>query len=46
MLLADALYTNYTAKDSPLADRPDKLNSEDRNKIYDIIDAMIKHSSN
>lgn len=46
MLLADVLYTTYAVKDSLLADKLDKLSSEDRTKIYDVIDTMIKHSSN
>ena len=46
MLLADVLYTSYSVKDSLLADKLDKLNPEERTKIYDVIDTMIKHSSN
>ena len=46
MLLVDVLYTNYAVKDSLLADKLDKLSTDDRNKIYDVIDTMIKHSSN
>ena len=46
MLLADVLYTYYAVKDSLLADKLDKLSTDDRNKIYDVIDTMIKHSSN
>lgn len=45
MLLVDVLYTNYAVKDS-LLDKLDKLSADDRNKIYDVIDTMIKHSSN
>ena len=46
MLLADVLYTSYAVKDSLLADKLDKLSSDERAKIYDVIDTMIKHSSN
>ena len=46
MLLADVLYTTYAVKDSLLADKLDVLSSADRAKIYDVIDTMIKHSSN
>lgn len=46
MLLVDVLYTNYAVKDSLLADKLDKLSTDDRSKIYDVIDTMIKHSSN
>ena len=44
MLLADVLYHNYAVKDSLLADKLDKLNADDRTKIYDVIDTMIKHA--
>ena len=37
MLLVDVLYTNYAVKDSLLADKLDKLSTDDRNKIYDDI---------
>ena len=29
-----------------IADKLDKLSSDERTKIYDVIDTMIKHSSN
>lgn len=45
MLLVDVLYTNYSVKDSLLAEKLDKLNPDDREKIYDVIDTMIKHST-
>ena len=46
MLLADVLYMNYDVKDSLLADKLDKLSPDERAKIYDVIDIMIKHSVN
>lgn len=45
MLLADVLYNGYEAKDSLLSEKLNKLNSDDREKIYDVINTMIKHSS-
>ncbi len=45
MLLADTLYSGYAVKDSLLADKLDKLSAADRNKIYDVIDTMIRHAS-
>ena len=45
MLLADVLYSTYTVKDSLLAEKLDKLEADDRKKIYDVIDTMIKHST-
>lgn len=45
MLLVDVLYNGYTVKDSLLAEKLDKLSPEDREKIYDVLDTMIKHSA-
>lgn len=44
MILADVIDTGYTVKDSLLAEKLDKLSVEDRTRIYDVIDAMVKHS--
>ena len=45
MILADVIETGYAVKDSLLAEKLDKLSSDDRAKIYDVIDAMLKHST-
>ncbi|MDO5783738.1 MAG: helix-turn-helix transcriptional regulator [Eubacteriales bacterium] len=45
MILADVLDTGYVVKNSLLAEKLDKLSKEDRDKIYDVIDTMIKHST-
>ena len=45
MILADVIETGYVVKDSLLAEKLDKLSSDDRAKIYDVIDAMLKHST-
>lgn len=45
MLLSDSNYRGYEIKDSMLADKLRSLNPEDRAKIYDVIDTMIKHSN-
>ena len=45
MILADVINTGYTVKDSLLAEKLDKLSAEDRAKIYDVIDTMLKHST-
>ena len=45
MLLADVLYCGYKVKDSLLSEKLDKLSIEERNTVYDVIEAMIKHSS-
>ncbi|MBQ9097477.1 MAG: helix-turn-helix transcriptional regulator [Clostridia bacterium] len=44
MLLVDVTYHGYTIKDSLLAEKLEKLSPADREKIYDVIDTMIKHS--
>lgn len=46
MLLADVLYINYDVKDSLLSDKLDELTPDDRSKIYDVVEIMIKHSVN
>ena len=45
MILADVIETGYVVKDSLLAEKLDKLSADDRAKIYDVIDAMLKHST-
>ncbi|MCD8357056.1 MAG: helix-turn-helix domain-containing protein [Clostridia bacterium] len=45
MVLIDVLHTGYVVKNSLLAEKLDKLSREDRDKIYDVIDTMIKHST-
>ena len=44
MVLCDVLETGYTVKHSLLDEKLSKLTADDRNKIYDVIDTMIKHS--
>lgn len=44
MLLEDVIYNGYKVKDSLLAEKLDLLSAEERAKVYDIIDVMIKHS--
>lgn len=45
MILADVIDTGYLVKDSLLAEKLEKLSAEDRSKIYDVIDTMLKHST-
>ena len=45
MILADVIDTGYMVKDSLLAQKLDKLSAEDRAKIYDVVDTMIRHST-
>ena len=44
MVLADVVSVGYTVKDSLLAEKLDKLDPEDRRKIYDVIDTMVENS--
>lgn len=45
MILADVIDTGYLMKDSLLAEKLEKLSAEDRSKIYNVIDTMLKHST-
>lgn len=44
MVLSDVLDNGYTVKDSLLNEKLEKLVPEDRNRIYKVIDTMMKHS--
>ena len=44
MLLCDVVKASYAVKDSILHEKISKLSDKDRARIYDVIDAMIKHS--
>ena len=45
MVLSDVLDNGYTVKDSLLNEKLEKLVPEDRNRIYEVIDTMMKHSN-
>lgn len=44
MVLSDVLDNGYTVKDSLLNEKLEKLVPEDRNRIYEVIDTMMKYS--
>ena len=44
MVLSDVLDNGYTIKNSMLNEKLEKLAPEDRNRIYEVIDTMIKQS--
>ena len=44
MVLADVVSTGYTVKNSMLNEKLSKLSAEDREKIYEVIETLIKHS--
>ncbi len=45
MILADVIDVGYTVKNSLLAEKMEKLSAEDRAQIYDVIDTLMRHSS-
>lgn len=45
MILCDVLHTGYEAKDSLISSKLQKLSPEDRARIYDVIDVLIRHST-
>lgn len=44
MVLADVVSTGYIVKNSILNEKLSKLSNDDREKIYEVIDTLIKHS--
>ena len=44
-VLCDVLENGYTVKNSLLNDKLQSLPEAERNKIYEVIDTLIKHSS-
>lgn len=44
MILSDVIDFGYVVKDSLLAEKLDTLDAEDRKKIYDVIDTMVRNS--
>lgn len=45
MILADVIDVGYTVKNSLLTEKMEKLSAEDRAQIYDVIDTLMRHSS-
>lgn len=43
MVLADVINTGYTVKNSMFNEKLSKLSSDDREKIYEIIDVFLKY---
>ena len=43
LLLCDVLESGYQVKESLLSEKLDRLKSEDRQEIYDVIESMLKH---
>ena len=45
MVLTDVLETGYTVKNSMLNEKLEKLAPEDRNRIYEVIDTLVKQAN-
>ena len=45
MVLFDVVHTGYEVRHSLLAERLEKLSQEDRARIYDVIETLIRHST-
>ncbi len=43
-ILCGAVKTGYTVKESILASKLENVSAEDRAKIYEVVDTMIRHS--
>ena len=44
MILSEVLDTGYTVKNSMLNEKLEKLTPEDRDRIYEVLDTLIKQS--
>lgn len=44
MLLAEVLTTGYIIKNSLLSEKIDKLSMQEKERIYDVVDILIKHA--
>lgn len=44
MVLCDVVSESYTVKNSLLNEKISKLSEEDRYRIYDVVDTLVKHS--
>ena len=44
MILADVVDTGYTVRSSLLTEQLEKLSPEERKRIYDVVDTLIRHA--
>ena len=44
MILCEVVDTGYEVKNSLLAEKLEKVSSEDRAKIYEVVETMLRHS--
>ena len=45
LLLADVLTTGYSVKSSEMTKKLERLSPTERERIYDVVDTLIKHSN-
>lgn len=45
MLLADVLTTGYSVKSTEMTSKLEKLSSDERERIYDVVDTLIQHAT-
>ena len=45
MVMSDVIQTGYEVKNSLLNEKLEKLSPEDQARIYDVLDALIRHST-
>jgi len=45
MVMCDVVHTGYTVKHSLLTERLEKISQEDRARIYDVVDTLIRHAT-
>lgn len=45
MLLADVLTTGYSVKSTEMTSKLEKLPSDERERIYDVVDTLIQHAT-
>lgn len=44
MLLCDVIHTGYEVKNSLLTEKMKNLRTEDRDRIYDVVETLLKHT--
>lgn len=44
MILTDVIDTGYTVKSSLLTEQLEKLSDEERKRIYDVVETLIRHA--
>lgn len=45
LLLSDVLFTGYKVKDSLFAEKLNQLSPQERARIYDVVDTLVRHAN-